>query len=174
MRSVVSSRDAAITAACEDVAATLYRVQRFYTDMKYYDPLAAESLAKLALKRRKSREFIRNPAEFVYITKFISLFETTLSQIVKLVDGKSQAIFIRSKQRAPASIKSRMLGLCSAVWAIGTTHELRDRREFATAVEFILTHPTLNVILPDRSVMHRLLTSTKRMNTFRVNEETQR
>ncbi|KAF4759026.1 hypothetical protein FOZ63_027019 [Perkinsus olseni] len=155
------------------VAATLYRVQRFYTDMKYYDPLAANSSAELAVKRVKSREFIRNPAEFV------------------------------SKQRAPAFIKPRMLGLCSAVWAIGTTHELRDKREFATAVEFIFTHPTLNVIPADkeevftarqlvqeaqmvslrgveqltseaRSVMHRLLTSTERMNTFRVNEETQR
>ncbi|KAF4728708.1 hypothetical protein FOZ63_024334 [Perkinsus olseni] len=136
MTSVVSSRHAAITTACEDVAVTLYRVQR-------------------------------------------------------------------SKQRALAFIKPRMLGLISAVWAIGTTHELRDRREFATAVEFIFTHPTLNVILPDkeevftarqlvqvaqmvslrgveqltleaRSVMHRLLTSTERMNTFSVNEETQR
>ncbi|KAF4709389.1 hypothetical protein FOZ62_003140 [Perkinsus olseni] len=211
MTRVVSSKHVAIT-ACEDVAVTLYRVQSLCTEVLhrlYYGPLAVDSLAKLAMKRVKSRDFIHNPAEFVYISKFISaladtifyhhhrhrdeLFETTLAQIVKLVDGKSQGIFIRSKPRAAASIEPRMLGLISAV--------LRDRREFATAVEFIFTHPTLNVIIADkeevftarqlvqvaqmvslsgvggaaaRSVMHRLLTSTERMNTFSVNEQTQR
>ncbi|KAF4715601.1 hypothetical protein FOZ62_021616, partial [Perkinsus olseni] len=51
-------------------------------------------------------------------------------------------------------VSSRHAAITTACEDVAVTlyrvQRLRDRREFATAVEFIFTHPTLNVILPDK------------------------